>query len=311
MRSLFNKLLLVSVLLAVLPFCQPTTAQDRAANREVTILYTNDFHSAFDPIPAYWLPGEPKLGGAAQLAALINQYRQRAETSFLFDSGDMFTGQLSFLTRGEALMEMMISMHYDAMAIGNHEFDYGSANFTKQMSLVPFPVLGANIYYKGTNHRYARPSTIIERNGVRLGVIGRRDRLPHGLAGEIETAEKASALGTRLDLTVAIDYSGRDAIANAAAGWLGDDSPPRAAFSRLLALQGQGTGRDVDLLIRSGGEKRLSDFLLWECAYAELLFTDIMWPDFGPAHLRAALADFHNRERRFGGLGAAPLLAAE
>ena len=64
-------------------------------------------------------------------------------------------------------------------------------------------------------------------------------------------------------------------------------------------------------MIRTGGEKRLSDFLLWECAYAELLFSDAMWPDFGPEHLRAALADFHNRERRFGGLGVAPLLAAE
>jgi undecaprenyl diphosphate synthase len=148
-------------------------------------------------------------------------------------------------------------------------------------------------------------------NGVRLKVIGRRDRLPHGLAAEIETAEKASALGTRLELNVAIDYSGRDAIANAAAGWLGDNSPPRAAFSRLLAWQGHGTGRDVDLMIRTGGEKRLSDFLLWECAYAELLFSDTMWPDFGPGHLRGALADFHNRERRFGGLGVAPLLAAE
>src|SRR5260370_707674 len=73
-------------------------------------------------MPAYCLPGEPRLGGAAQLAALINRYRQREETSFLFDSGDMFTGQLSFLTRGEALMDMMISMRYDAMAIGNHEF---------------------------------------------------------------------------------------------------------------------------------------------------------------------------------------------
>jgi len=148
-------------------------------------------------------------------------------------------------------------------------------------------------------------------NGVRLKVIGRRDRLPHGLAAEIETAEKASSRGTRLELNVAIDYSGRDAIANAAAGWLGDNSPPRAAFSRLLAWQGQGTGRDVDLMIRTGGEKRLSDFLLWECAYAELLFTDAMWPDFGPAHLHAALADFHNRERRFGALSTAPLLAAE
>jgi undecaprenyl diphosphate synthase len=77
----------------------------------------------------------------------------------------------------------------------------------------------------------------------------------------------------------------------------------------MLAWQGHGTGRDVDLMIRTGGEKRLSDFLLWECAYAELCFTDAMWPDFGPAHLRAALHDFHNRERRFGGL--TPLVAAE
>ena len=129
-------------------------------------------------------------------------------------------------------------------------------------------------------------------NGVRLQVIGRRDRLPDGLAQEIATAEAASALGTRLALNVAIDYSARDAIANAAAGWLGDDSPSRAAFGRLLAWQGHGTGRDVDLLIRTGGEKRLSDFLLWECAYAELCFVDTCWPDFGAEHLRAAVADF-------------------
>jgi len=142
-------------------------------------------------------------------------------------------------------------------------------------------------------------------SGVRLRVIGRRDRLPHGLAGEIATAEAATALGTRLTLNVALDYSARDAIANAAATWLGDDSPGRAAFGNLLAFQGHGTGRDVDLLIRTGGEKRLSDFLLWECAYAELFFTDTKWPDFGAEHLRAALSDFRLRERRFGGLVAA------
>lgn len=157
--------------------------------REVTILYTNDFHSAFDPIPAYWLKGSPKLGGGAQLSTLINQIRRRDRTVFLFDTGDMFTGMLSNLTRGEALMEMMASMKYDAMAIGNHEFDYGSDNFEKQMYRVPFPVLGANIFYKGTNHRYSRPYTIIERNGIRLGVIGiigqdaRSVALPSGIAG--------------------------------------------------------------------------------------------------------------------------------
>jgi len=157
--------------------------------RKVTILYTNDFHSAFDPIPAYWLKGSPRLGGAAQLSTLINQIRRREPTVFLFDTGDMFTGMLSNLTRGEALMEMMAAMNYDAMAIGNHEFDYGSDNFEKQMYRVPFPVLGANIFYKGTNHRYSRPYTILERNGVRLGVIGiigedaRSVALPSGITG--------------------------------------------------------------------------------------------------------------------------------
>jgi len=142
-------------------------------------------------------------------------------------------------------------------------------------------------------------------NGVRLRVIGRRDRLPRGLADEIASAEAATAHGARLALNVAIDYSARDAIANAAASWLGDDSPQRAAFTRMLAAQAQGAGSDVDLMIRTGGEKRLSDFLLWEAAYAELSFVPTFWPDFGPGHLRAAIADFHTRERRFGGLIAA------
>jgi undecaprenyl diphosphate synthase len=142
-------------------------------------------------------------------------------------------------------------------------------------------------------------------NGVRLRVIGRRDRLPSGLADEIASAEAATALGSRLVLNVAIDYSARDAIANAAASWIGDDSPQRAAFTRTLAAQGQGAGRDVDLMIRTGGEKRLSDFLLWEAAYAELSFVPTFWPDFGPGHLHAAITEFRTRERRFGGLVAA------
>ena len=131
------------------------------ASRDVTILYTTDFHSAFDPIPAYWLPGSPKLGGAAQLATMVKDVRRREETVFLFDAGDMFTGMLSNQTRGEALMEMMLSMGYDAMAIGNHEFDYGAENFTRQMHRVPFPVLAANVFYKGTTRYYSRPYTLL------------------------------------------------------------------------------------------------------------------------------------------------------
>ena len=139
-------------------------------------------------------------------------------------------------------------------------------------------------------------------NGARLTVIGRRDRLPEDLREAIAEAERASASGGRLDLRIALDYSSRDAIAEAAARWRGEHAPSRADFGRLLACHGCERATDVDLLIRSGGEKRLSDFLLWESAYAELCFVDTLWPDFGAADLRAAIADFHRRERRFGGL---------
>jgi 2',3'-cyclic-nucleotide 2'-phosphodiesterase (5'-nucleotidase family) len=143
-----------------------------AEEKEITILYTNDFHSALDPIPAYWIDGSPKLGGAAHLSTLINQIRAQEETVFLFDSGDMFTGTLATLTQGEALLEMMMTMEYDALGIGNHEFDYGVEPFKKGISKVPFPVLGANIFYKDTGEIFSRSFTILERNGIRLGVIG-------------------------------------------------------------------------------------------------------------------------------------------
>jgi len=112
--------------------------------------------------------------------------------------------------------------------------------------------------------------------GVRVRVIGRRDRLAQPLVRAIEAAEDATAAGDRLQLNLAVDYSSREAIGR-------DDRLP-----------------DVDLLIRTGGEQRLSDFLLWECAYAELYFTDQQWPDFDARDLARAIEDYHGRERRFG-----------
>ena len=147
-------------------------------------------------------------------------------------------------------------------------------------------------------------------NGVRLTVIGRRDRLPAGLAEEIARVERASAHGNRIDLQIAIDYSSRDAITAAAARWLAAQAPSREAFAGLLAGPAAAVSPDVDLLIRTGGEKRLSDFLLWESAYAELYFTDTLWPDFAADDLRAAMTEFCRRERRFGGLVEMPELAA-
>jgi undecaprenyl diphosphate synthase len=149
-------------------------------------------------------------------------------------------------------------------------------------------------------------------NNVRLTVIGRRDRLPEGLAEEITQAEQASSAGQRLHVRIALDYSSRDAIAAAAARWQPDHLPSREAFDRFLAGPDAARGNDVDLLIRTGGEKRLSDFLLWEAAYAELCFIDALWPDFDADGLRACVAEFWHRDRRFGGLSQpAPLVAAE
>ena len=147
----------------------------------------------------------------------------------------------------------------------------------------------------------------LARSGTRLTVIGRRDRLPDGLAAEIARAEATTACGDTVHLRIAIDYSARDAILRAAARIAGPDDLTRDGFSRLIS--GEADYRDVDLLVRTGGEQRLSDFLLWESAYAELYFTERMWPDFGPEDLAEALASFHRRERRYGGLPASSTAA--
>ncbi|MHB1863563.1 MAG: polyprenyl diphosphate synthase [Gemmatimonadaceae bacterium] len=140
-------------------------------------------------------------------------------------------------------------------------------------------------------------------NGVRLSVIGRRDRLPAQLRDTIDEAEAMTAPCGAMQLRVAVDYSARDAILRAAA-MVGNGPVCRERFAELLAqVDHAGAGvPDVDLLIRTGGEQRLSDFLLWECAYAELAFTRRMWPDFTGDQFLEMLADFERRERRFGGV---------
>jgi undecaprenyl diphosphate synthase len=134
------------------------------------------------------------------------------------------------------------------------------------------------------------------KEGVQLEVIGRRDRLDSRLRDAIGKAEAATAGGRRLRLRLAVDYSARDAILNAAGR---AEAPSREAMDGAL-------GPPVDLLIRTGGEQRLSDFLLWECAYAELVFSRRMWPDFSAGDLESAVREFRTRQRRFGGVPEAP-----
>jgi undecaprenyl diphosphate synthase len=149
-------------------------------------------------------------------------------------------------------------------------------------------------------HTYLRreQATCVDK-GVRVSVIGRRDRLPRLLLPVIDECESATARGEKLHLRLAVDYSSRDAILAAALALQGE--PTREALSDALGSV------DVDLLIRTGGEQRLSDFLLWECAYAELVFTAVMWPDFAASDLASAVGEFRSRERRFGALPRAAL----
>jgi len=138
-------------------------------------------------------------------------------------------------------------------------------------------------------------------NGVRLSVIGRRDRLSADLIRTIENTERLTRDGGKLHLRLAIDYSARAAIAGAAARVRGPCSP-QEFDEHLAAAMHSDVQAPVDLLIRTGGERRLSDFLLWEAAYAELVFVDTYWPDFDEAAFATCLAEYARRDRRFGGL---------
>lgn len=132
---------------------------------------------------------------------------------------------------------------------------------------------------------------------IRISFIGRRDRLPPRLQTLMESAELRTRACEVLHVRIAIDYSSRDALVQAAR--LATAEATRETIASLMPAP------DVDLLIRTGGEQRLSDFLLWECAYAELVFLPVMWPDFQRTHLEHAVATFHSRERRFGAAPAA------
>ena len=145
----------------------------------------------------------------------------------------------------------------------------------------------------------------LKANGVRLRIIGDRGRFERDIQGDLAAAERDTAANSRLNLTVALSYGARDEIVMAAravaeaarAGRLDPAALDEASFGLRLSTAGM---PDPDLIIRTSGEQRLSNFLLWQGAYAELIFLDVLWPDFGPQHFAAALAEYAGRERRFG-----------
>ena len=148
----------------------------------------------------------------------------------------------------------------------------------------------------------------LRKNGARLRVVGNRDGLAADIVKDIADAEKATQANTRIDVNICINYGARDEIlratrrlaAQVAAGELSVDRIDEARFERELLTAGI---PDPDLLIRTSGEQRISNFLLWQAAYTELVFVDTLWPDFGKEHLEQAIAEFRKRERRYGGVG--------
>ena len=161
------------VLLLVLLVGHALAASPASAVKSVTILYTNDFHAAVEPMKATWLVDQPPIGGVRALSAWITMFRHTQPNAFLFDSGDLYTGQaISFLTRGRALIDLWKAIGFDAVCLGNHEFDYGLDGAEAYMKGEPFPVLSANLFYRSSGEPFARPYAIVEKNGIKIGVIG-------------------------------------------------------------------------------------------------------------------------------------------
>ena len=171
MRYLSLRSIFACCCLVIAPFAMAEQA-DADSEETVTLIFTNDMESAYEPFPAWWRDDMEHIGGIAELTTLIRNIRRDEPNVFLFDAGDIFTGALSTATNGTLMVEFMITMAYDAMGIGNHEFDYGHDVFEWEKNRAPFPILGANLFYKDTGFPYAQPHAIIERNGIRIGVIG-------------------------------------------------------------------------------------------------------------------------------------------
>ncbi|NHZ85905.1 MAG: bifunctional metallophosphatase/5'-nucleotidase, partial [Planctomycetia bacterium] len=140
--------------------------------KEITILYTNDIESVYEPVEAFWNPDIELIGGIPYLATLIKAVEAEEKLSFLFDAGDIYTGALAQATEGKLAFDIYSHIGYDAVNIGNHEFEYGWETLNRVMQRKRFPFLNANIFYEGTDINFSQPYTILEKDNFRIGVIG-------------------------------------------------------------------------------------------------------------------------------------------
>ncbi len=162
-RAPFYAIFLLTALLAL-----PAAAEQR----QVTLLYTNDIESVYEPVEAFWNPEIELIGGIPYLATLIDRVRAEEELSFLFDAGDIYTGALSQATEGRLAWDLYSLMGYDAVNLGNHEFEYGWESLHHIRQRARFPVLSANLAYEGTDTDFCQAYTILEKEGFRIGVVG-------------------------------------------------------------------------------------------------------------------------------------------
>jgi len=224
--------------------------------QSIKILYTNDIESVFDPLPAYWRDDMSAIGGMAKLSSLIQQERQGEFPVFLFDAGDMFTGALSKKTGGTLVFDLYGQMGYDAVNLGNHEFEYGWQQLVRVLPRATYPVLNANIVHEG-GAAFGRPYALIEKAGVRVAVIGLmgidaflNTMMPANRKGlAIQPLESSAQswvdlLRPEVDLLVLLTHQGRTAPMQTNKE---DDAEVQRGIEEELELAG--ALRGVDLLI--------------------------------------------------------------
>ena len=164
-----------------------------ACAKDVTIIYTNDLHAHVEPYKVPWIAdGKRDIGGWANITTLVKQEKAKNKATWFFDAGDYFTGPyISSLTKGKAIIDIMNTMPFDAVTIGNHEFDHGWDNTLLQLSQAKSPIVQGNIFYQNSSKSFwDKPYTIIEKDGVKIGVIGL-----HGVFAFNDTVSAATRVG--------------------------------------------------------------------------------------------------------------------